>query len=223
MANRDSNDINSQERPAASASSPAAKARSRWKVHLLTFAVTVLVVWIVGTCAYIYFSPRLIYSRVENAVVSHGLGGSGSPGIPINALYTQPTLASPSSSNTLEATENRDTLYTVGCLDLSKGPMVLHVPDMAGRYYVVQFLDPWGTVFAYVGRRTTGTQAGDYLISGPGWKGTVPAGVKQIVSADNTVFLIGRTLVYSDSDLATAYGLAKQIQVTPLSQWQPSH
>jgi hypothetical protein len=183
--------------------------------------VTVLVVWIIGTCAYIYFSPRLTYDRVENAVISHGLGGSGSAGIPINTLYTQPTLASPSQSNTLESTENRDTLYTAGCLDLSKGPIVLHVPDMAGRYYVVQFTDPWGTVFAYVGRRTTGTGAGDYLISGPGWEGKVPEGMKQIAAPDNTVFLIGRTLVYSGSDIATAYGLAKQIQVTPLSQWHP--
>ncbi len=229
MANRDNQEPRSHESAAASASSassPAvpARARSRWKVHLLTFAVTVLVVWCVGTAAYIYFSPRLLYRGVENAVVSHGLGGSGSPGIPINTLYTQPTLASPSQSNSLESTENRDTLYTVGGLDLSKGPEVLHVPDMAGRYYVVQFTDPWGTVFAYVGRRATGTQAGNYLISGPGWKGTVPHGVtKQIVAPDNTVLLIGRTLVASDSDLATAYGLAKQIQVTPLSQWHPSH
>jgi hypothetical protein len=93
---------------------------------------------------------------------------------------------------------------------------------MAGRYYSVQFTDPWGTVFAYVGRRTTGTYAGEYLISGPGWKGAVPTGVtQQISSPNNTVLLIGRTLVESDSDLATAYGLAKQIQITALSQWQP--
>ena len=67
---------------------------------------------------------------------------------------------------------NHDTLITVGWLDLSKGPQVLHVPDMAGRYYSVQFTDPSNnTNFAYVGKRTTGTEAGDYLISGPGWKG----------------------------------------------------
>jgi hypothetical protein len=111
----------------------------------------------------------------------------------------------------------------MGWLDLSKGPEVLHVPDMAGRYYSVQFMDPWGTVFAYVGRRTTGTGAGDYLMSGPGWQGKLPNGVKQIVSPNNTVLLIGRTLVESDSDLATAYGLAKQIQLTPLSRWHPGH
>jgi hypothetical protein len=228
MANRDNQEPTSHESAAASASSASsptvpARARSRWKVHLLTFAVTVLVVWGVGTAAYIYFSPRLTYRLLENAVVNHGLGGSGSSGIPINTLYTMPTLASPSQSNSLESTGNHDTLYTVGWLDLSKGPEVLHVPDMAGRYYAVQFTDPWGTDFAYVGRRTTGTQAGDYLISGPGWHGTVPAGLTQIVAPNNTVLLIGRTLVESDSDLAAAYGLAKQIQVTPLSQWQPSH
>ena len=61
-------------------------------------------------------------------------------------------------------------------------------------------------------------------LRGPGWQGTIPKGVtQQIESPNNTVWLIGRTFVESDSDLATAYGLAQQIQVTSLSQWQPSH
>jgi hypothetical protein len=225
MADRDNSEPLRQERAAAfasSAPSPAAKARGRWKVPLLTFAVAVLVVWGVGTYAYIFFSPRLTYYALEQVVVRNGLGGSGIPDVPINTLYTMPTLASPSQSNSLESTGNHDTLYTVGWLDLSKGPEVLHVPDMAGRYYAVQFTDPWGTVFAYVGRRTTGTQAGDYLISGPGWNGKVPTGMTQIVAPNNTVLLIGRTLVESDSDLAAAYALAKQIQLNPLSQRKPS-
>ncbi len=117
---------------------------------------------------------------------------------------------------------NHDTLYTVGLLDLGKGPQVLHVPDMAGRYYSMQFTDPsYNTNFAYVGKRTTGTQAGDFLIAGPKWKGQVPSGTTQIASPNNSVIVIGRVLVYSDSDLATAYGLSKQIQLTPLSHWQP--
>jgi hypothetical protein len=76
-----------------------------------------------------------------------------------------------------------------------------------------------GTDFAYVGGRTTGTQAGDYLITGPGWKGQVPSGMTQISSPNDSVLAIGRVLVYSDSDLPTAYNLAKKIQLTPLSQW----
>ena len=86
---------------------------------------------------------------------------------------------------------------------------------MTGRYYSVEFVDPWLDVFAYVGRRTTGTRAGDYLISGPDWKGSPPEGVKQIVSPGNAALVIGRVLVERDDDLSTAYGLAKEMQLTP--------
>ena len=80
---------------------------------------------------------------------------------------------------------NQDTLLTVGWLDLSKGPQILHVPDFSGCYYSVQFTDPFDVDFAYVGTRTTGTQAGDYLITGLGWQGSVPQGMKQISSPNN--------------------------------------
>ena len=79
-----------------------------------------------------------------------------------------PSSRPPRLRNVLTAGVNHDTLLTVGWLDLSKGPLVLHVPDMNDRYYSVQFTDPSkNTIFAYVGTRTTGTQAGDYLITGP--------------------------------------------------------
>ena len=156
--------------------------------------------------------------------------GFGDGPIPVNTLYTEPQklfaepLASQSASGSNLATTgvNHDTLLTVGWLDLSKGPQILHVPDMSNRYYSVQFTDPSkNTNFAYVGKRTTGTQAGDYLVSGPGWKGEAPKGMKQLSAPNNSVLVIGRVLVESDSDLSTAYGLAKQVQLTPLSRWNP--
>jgi hypothetical protein len=93
---------------------------------------------------------------------------------------------------------------------------------MAGRYYSIEFVDPWFDVFADVGRRTTGTRAGDYLISGPHWKGAAPEGATNLVSPNNSVLLIGRVLVEGDGDLSTAYNLAKQIQVVPVTIRQPS-
>ncbi len=189
--------------------------------HLRVFALAAAVAFVLGTCAYIYFYPTLIYNQFEKAIVQNGLG-SGSA-IPVNTLYTVPNLASPfTMSNLLTTGTNHDTLYIVGWLNLKEKPLVLDVPDMNDRYYSLQFMDPMdGSDFAYVGRRTTGTRAGDYLISGPGWKGSLPAGVTQISSPNNNVLLIGRVLVESDSDLATAYGLEKQIQLTPLSRWHP--
>jgi hypothetical protein len=182
---------------------------------LIGFAAVVVLVWGVGTFVFIYFWPPITYTAYKRAV-QHGLGGEP---IPVNTLYAVPTRASPAASNSsLLATGTDDVLYVGGLLDLSKGPHVLHVPDMAGRYYSVQFTDPSdGTNFAYVGTRTTGTEAGDYLVSGPGWKGTVSQGMTQIASPNHSVLVIGRVFVESDSDLPTAYGLAKQIQLTPLS------
>jgi len=201
----------------------AVQAKGRRKFHLLTFGVAVVLAWGLGTYAYIYFYPHLFYNTIQKAIVQRGMGAV-SGGIPVNTLYAMPGLASPatSTSNLMLTGTNHDTLYTVGWLDLGKGSQILHVPDMADRYYSIEFVDPWdGSVFAYVGRRTTGTRAGDTLISGPGWQGALPVGLTQIASPDNAVLLIGRVLVESDGDLAIARGLEKQIRLIPLSQWQP--
>jgi hypothetical protein len=184
--------------------------------HLLIFGGVCAAVWFLV----IYFWPRIFLSVFKRAILVQG--GADGP-IPINTLYTEPPaffadpLHPPASASKLWTTGvNHDTLATGGVLDLRHGPQILHVPDMAGRYYSVQFTDPNNTNFAYVGKRATGTEAGDYLITGPGWKGQVPSGMKQISSPNNSVFVIGRTLVKDESDLSTAYNLAKQIQLTSL-------
>ncbi|MGA2763266.1 MAG: DUF1254 domain-containing protein [Spirochaetia bacterium] len=183
--------------------------------HLRVFLISAAIPFALVTCAYIYFIPVLIYSGIEKAIVQQGLG-SGS-GIPVNTLYVVPELALPyAKSYLLRTGANVDTLYSGGWLDLKEKPLVLHVPDMNGRYYSVQFTDPRdGSDFAYVGRRTTGTEAGDYLVTGPGWSGSVPPGMKRIPSPDNRVLILGRVLVENDSDLATAHGLSKQITLSP--------
>ena len=199
------------------------KTATKYK-HLFTFGSVMIVSWVLGTFLFIYFWPHIMYNHFEKAILVEGFGDGP---IPVNTLYTEPQILfaeplasqSASSSNLMTTGVNRDTLLTVGWLDLSKGPQVLHVPDMAGRYYSVQFTDRSdGTDFAYVGTRTTGTQAGEYLVTGPGWKGQMPSGMAQIASPNNSVLVIGRVLVYSDSDLPTAYALAKQIQLMPLNQ-----
>jgi hypothetical protein len=200
-------------------STAAGRSWPRRHARLFTFLLTAGIVWVAGGFTDLYLYPHLIFNAWEGGIVAHGFGTKANPippgGIPFNTLYAMPDLASPSQSSLL-ASGNRDTLYTGGFLDLSQGPQVLHVPDMAGRYYAVQFIDSWWNVFAYVGRRATGSGPGDFLITGPGWRGTVPAGMTQIASPDDTVMLVGRVLVNSDSDLAAAYALAKQIQLTPL-------
>jgi hypothetical protein len=205
--------------------------------HLITFGSVMVVAWVLSTFLFVYFWPHLVNNIYKKAILNQGFGEGP---VPINTLYTEPQqlfakplTAQPASGTSASGSKlmttgvNHDTLLTVGWLDLSKGPLVLHVPDFSGpdssgRYYSIQFTDPFDVDFAYVGTRTTGTQAGDYLVTGPTWQGQAPGGMKQIASPDNSVLVIGRILVYSDSDLPTAYGLAKQIQLTLLSQWKPN-
>ena len=181
----------------------------------------------VGWFLFIRFWPRTMLYAYKRAILVKGFGDGP---VPINTLYTESQalfadpLHPPASASKLATTGvNRDTLLTVGWWDLGKGPQTLHVPNMAGRYYSVQFTDPSNnTNFAYVGKRTTGTEAGDYLITRPGWKGTVPQGMAQISSPNNSVLVAGRVFVESDSDLPTAYALTKQIRGVPLTTRQSS-
>jgi hypothetical protein len=194
--------------------------------HLLIFGLFMVAAWVLGTFLLIYFWPHFVSNFYKKAILVQGFGNGP---VPINTLYTEPQqlfaepliAQSASGSKLMTVGVNHDTLLTGGWLDLSQGPQVLHVPAMNDRYYSVQFSDPFDVNFAYVGTRATGTQAGDYLITGPGWKGQVPGGLTQIASPNNSVLVFGRVLVYSDSDVSTAYDLSKQIQLTPLSGWQP--
>jgi len=186
---------------------------------IVPLVIAAVIVWGLGAPAFIYLWPRLTVNGYKRAILKHGFGEGP---IPVNTLYAVPGTSSPStatSRGSLMATGADDLLYIGGWLDLSTGPQVLHVPDMAGRYYSVQFTDPSdGADFAYVGKRTTGTEAGEYLISGPGWKRPVPQGMAQIASPNNAVLVVGRVFVAGASDLPTAYGLAQQIRLTPLSR-----
>src|ERR1700759_3196158 len=85
----------------------------------------------------------------------------------------------PDASFTDVTAPNADTLYTTAWLDVSKEPWVFSIPDLKGRYALFPMLDGWTDVFQVPGKRTTGTRAQKYAITGPGWTGTLPAGVTE--------------------------------------------
>jgi hypothetical protein len=134
--------------------------------HLIVFVSAMIVAWVLGTFILLYYWPHLVNNRFQKAILEQGFGDGP---VPVNTLYAEPqslfgeplnTTLPPGSSNLMTIGVNHDTLLTVGVLDLSKGPLVLHVPDFSSRYYSVQFTDPFDTDFAYVGTRTTGGAAG---------------------------------------------------------------
>jgi hypothetical protein len=114
---------------------------------------------------------------------------------------------------------NVDTLYSSAFLDLAAEPMVLSVPDTHGRYYLMPMLDAWTNVFASPGKRTTGTKAGHFAITGPDWKGTLPKGVIELKSPTNMVWIIGRTQTNGPKDYPAVHAIQDGFKLAPLSAY----
>jgi hypothetical protein len=114
---------------------------------------------------------------------------------------------------------NADTLYSLAWLDLTK-PVVFSHPDMGKRFYLFEMVDLWMNVFESPGTRTTGGKAEDYLITGPGWRGTVAAGMKHIQVPTRYMVILGRTYADgTDQDYTAVNALQAQYKITPLSAW----
>lgn len=115
---------------------------------------------------------------------------------------------------------NADTLYSVAWLDLGAEPLVFSHPDMGKRYYLFPTYSLWMPVLESLGSRTTGEKAANYLFTGPGWNGQVPAGMTQIKSPTRYTLILGRT--YADgteADYQAVHALQEQYKVVPLSAW----
>lgn len=110
-------------------------------------------------------------------------------------------------------TPNNDTLYTNAWLDLSRGPLLMHLPDTRGRYYVLGFLDFWTNPFAYAGSRSTGTAARTLFVHGPRWQGTPPAGTTVIAAPTDHVWVLGRILASADEDLVPVHAMQDAFRI----------
>jgi hypothetical protein len=115
---------------------------------------------------------------------------------------------------------NVDTLYTMVWLDVSKEPWVLSIPDMGNRYYMVPMLDGFTNVFQVPGTRTTGEKPQKYVITGPGWSGTVPEGVTEYKSPTAVVWVLGRIYCTgTPEDYPKVHALQDKFSVVPLSSY----
>ena len=114
---------------------------------------------------------------------------------------------------------NFDTLYSLAWVDAKDEPIVLSVPDGKGRYYLTPMLDMWTDVFAVPGTRTTGGKAGKFLLTAPGWSGTVPDGLELIRMPTSVVWIIGRTQTNGVDDYANVHKMQDRYKLEPLSLW----
>ena len=117
---------------------------------------------------------------------------------------------------------NFDTLYSSAFLDLTAGPVILHAPDTDDRYYMLPLIDMWTDVFANPGKRTTGTDAKDFVVTGPGYTGELPDGLPVIAAPTPYVWIIGRTQTNGPADYDAVHKVQDGYSITPVGE-APNH
>jgi hypothetical protein len=169
-----------------------------------------------GLDAYLYFYP-IVTMDVTRRQLTNQAPTPGGIGGPMNRFANVGEF--PTADLRVVVRPNFDTLYSSGWVDLSKEPVVVSAPDTGGRYYLLPMLDMWTDVFASPGWRTTGTDAGNFLITPPGWTGTVPPEFTEIKAPTPYVWIIGRTKTDGPADYDAVHKIQAGYKITPLSQW----
>ena len=118
-------------------------------------------------------------------------------------------------------TPNSDTPYSMLGIDLRTEPVVLTVPRLEkNRYYSIQLIDAYTFNFAYIGSRSTGNEAGSFLIAGPDWKGETPKSVKKVIRSETQIVLAAyRTQLFNPGDMENVKKIQAGYQIRPLSEF----
>ena len=171
----------------------------------------------IAKAAYVFGFPLVVMHGTEAQLTNVP---SAEPfSAPVNQFNTPSTPVTPSF--TAIPAPPVDVLFSNAWLDLSKEPLVFTMPNTNGVYNQMTILSAWTNVLAAPGKRTTGTEGGNILIAGPGWKGTVPAGMTLISSPTNLVWIEGSTQYDGPSSLATVNAIQAGYKLTPLSHGEP--
>ena len=170
----------------------------------------------IATEAYIYGYPLVTMDMTRKQLTNVAApGGSRAPMGQLNLLRTYPAV-----DDHAVTAPNADTLYTTTWIDVSKEPWIFGIPDMGDRYYLMPMLDGWTDVFQVPGKRTTGDKAQKYAITGPGWSGTLPAGVTEYKSPTALVWILGRIYCTgTPEDYKAVHALQDKFSLVPLSSY----
>jgi hypothetical protein len=165
--------------------------------------------------AYVYGFPLVDNYRVQYSYFVDRGGPEFKA--PWNVLFNNARVYTPADKAI--QSPNSDTPYSYVGADLRAEPLVFTVPAVEeGRYYALQFIDMYTFNFAYVGSRATGNGAGSYLLAGPGWKGTTPKGVKDVIRSETEfAFVLYRTQLFEPADIENVKKVQAGYRVQPLS------
>ncbi len=169
-----------------------------------------------GVEAYLYLYP-LVTMEVTRRQMTNVEAGKMPGRAPMGQFAHIP--AFPTADFKAVVRPNFDTLYSCAWLDLSGGPVIVSLPDTAGRYYVYPIYDMWTDAFAAPGWRTTGTGEQHHALIPPGWSGPLPEGVSALAAPTPTVWIIVRTQTNGPADYVAVHQVQAGYTATPLARW----
>jgi hypothetical protein len=164
---------------------------------------------------FIYGLPIVMNYAVMNEFIIDK--NSGQYKAPFNVINNEARVFT--YKDTAVVTPNSDTPYSMLWLDLRAEPMVISVPAVEKeRYYSVQLTDGNAYNYGYIGSRTTGNDAGDYLVVGPEWKGATPEGIKKVFQSSTPFAItIFRTQLFTAEDMPNVVKVQAGYKAQPLS------
>ncbi len=170
----------------------------------------------IGIEAYHYFYPLISMDLTRRVCTNYKSGEK--PGFgPVNTFHHLRQF--PPADFRAVVRPNFDTLYTVAWVDITKEPMIVLTPNTNGRYYLLPMLDMWSNVFAVPGKRTTGTEAQQYMIVPQGWTGELPEAIEKIESPTPHIWILGRIQTNGVADYPAVNEIQDGFKIVPFSQW----
>jgi hypothetical protein len=144
----------------------------------------------------------------------------------VNATFVQDRLVSSTfagnrTMDTAIVTPNSDTPYSTMFMDLRAEPLVLSVPAVdPKRYYSVMLCDGNTYNYGYVGSRATGSDPGDYMVTGPEWRGAAPAGIKKVFRSSTQFSAAAyRTQLFNSDDMDNVIKIQDGYKIRTLSSY----
>jgi hypothetical protein len=174
--------------------------------------------YFLGMVSFVYGYPMVVMDVTREVLTAAPAPNFEGTAAPVNQLAKMPHYVSPYFTNVVRISLN--SLWTTGWLDLDAEPMVISVPDTNGRYYVFSVMNMWTDVFASIGKRTTTTGPGAFLLAGPKWNGVAPSDIRQVYrSTTRYAWVLGQTQANGPDDFAAVNALQAEYKLTPLSAW----
>ncbi len=172
--------------------------------------------YLVGMEEYVYGFPLVMMYETSRSVTA--VPKAGEYYAPYNQFLRMRTFVDPDYK--LVVRISRNSMWSGSVLDLGAEPVVVTIPDCKDVPVAVRWLNLWTDVFATCGSRTGPSYAGDYLVVGPGWNGTPPPNMKQVVrSSTRYAWVLIEMAANGPQDFPKIHPLQDQLKATPLSAW----